>query len=63
MTDPEEIRNVRRVEWRQKERPGPGFLELLGFSHNPLDPRCLGIGCLWVSDLNTLRIIHSSGNI
>lgn len=51
MTDPEEISNVRRVEWCQKERPGPGLLELLGFSHNPLDPKCLEIGCLWVSDL------------
>lgn len=43
-------RQSQKGEWCQKERLGPGFLEHLGFNHNPFDTKCLEIGCHWVSD-------------
>lgn len=51
MTGLEEIGNLRRVSGAKRERPGPGFVELLSFRHNSSDHKCLEIGRPWVSDL------------
>lgn len=51
MTGPEETSNIGRVNGAKRERPGPGFVELLSFRHNSLDHKCLEIGRPWVSEL------------